>query len=208
MPERADAHRTAQPQAHGLPAGPAEARARWLDQKQPEPEPEPERVPEDDAPPRPGTGHPAAEVFGRYLDRTKPAPEQEADAEPEAEPEPEEGPGAGKEPGPDKEPEDGHEGSWWDPPKWIEDSAQRAREAQEKLADRETVKIPDADPEGDIDPEAGDVGCAWPGMAEPERDAILQPAKPEIQPSPEIADRDAEPEPAYNAAAAEREAGE
>ena len=157
-------------------------------------------------------------AFGRYLDRTKPAAEQEAEAEEqpeagperEAEPEPEERPETGKEPEPEpeKEPEGEREGSWWDPPKWLEDSAQRAREAQEKLADRESVKIPDADPEGDIDPEAGDVGSAWPGMAEPERDAILQPAKPEIEPTPEIDGRDAEPEHAYTAPEADREAGE
>ena len=139
-------------------------------------------------------GLPAAEAFGRWLDRTKPA--QEAEERPEA----------GKEP--EKEPEADREGSWWDPPKWVEDSAQRAREAQEKLADRESVRIPDADPEGDIDPEAGDVGSAWPGVTEPERDAILQPAKPEIQPAPEIAAQRAEPERAYAAPAADREAGE
>jgi hypothetical protein len=196
VPERADVQQTAQAQAHGLPAGPAETFGRWLDGKQPkpEPEPEPEHGPEDDAPPRPGTEHPAAEAFGRWLDRTKPA--QEADERPKA----------GKEP--EKEPEADREGSWWDPPKWVEDSAQRAREAQEKLADRESVKIPDADPEGSINPEAGDIGSAWPGMAEPERDAILQPAKPEIEPSPEIADRVAEPEHAYTAPVAGREAGE
>jgi len=70
------------------------------------------------------------------------------------------------------------------------------------------VKIPDADPEGDIDPEAGDVGSAWPGMAEPERDAILQLAKPEIQPAPEMADRNAEPERPLAEAAADREAAD
>ena len=194
VPERADAQQTAQAQAHGLVAGPAETFGRWLDGKQPEPEPEPEHGHGDDAPPRPGTEHPAAEAFGRWLDRTKPAQEAE------------ERPKAGKEP--EKEPEADREGSWWDPPKWVEDSAQRAREAQEKLADRESVKIPDADPEGSINPEAGDIGSAWPGMAEPERDAILQPAKPEIEPSPEIADRVAEPEHAYTAPVAGREAGE
>ena len=81
VPERADAQQTAQAQAHGLPAGAAEALGRWLDGKQAEPEPE--HGPEDDAPPRPGTEHPTAEAFGRWLDRTKPAPEQEADAEAE-----------------------------------------------------------------------------------------------------------------------------
>jgi hypothetical protein len=88
------------------------------------------------------------------------------------------------------------------------DSGGRARAASEKLADRKTVKVPEACPEGGIDPEAGDVGSAWPGLAEPERDAILQPAKPEIQPAPEIAARRAEPERAYAAPLADREAGE
>jgi hypothetical protein len=45
-------------------------------------------------------------------------------------------------------------------------------------------------------------------VTEPERDAILQPAKPEIQPAPEIAAQRAEPERAYAAPAADREAGE
>src|SRR5439155_13955013 len=85
----------------------------------------------------------AAQALGRWLDgkQPEPEPEQEADAEPEAEPE--------ERPEGEKEPEGGREGSWWDPPKWVQDSAQRAREAQEKLADRESVKIPDADPEGE-----------------------------------------------------------
>ena len=39
VPERADAQQTAQAQAHGLPAGAAEALGRWLDGKRPSPSP-------------------------------------------------------------------------------------------------------------------------------------------------------------------------
>jgi hypothetical protein len=93
-------------------------------------------------------------------------------------------------------------------PQWVLDSGGRARVASEKLADRTTVRVPEPGTEGGIDPEGGDVGSAWPGVAEPERDAILQPAKPEIQPAAEIAARRAEPERAYATRLADREAGE
>jgi AAA domain/TrwC relaxase len=76
-------------------------------------------------------------------------------------------------------------------PAWLEDAEQRSRETRDKLAERESETIPSEDPE------AGDIGSAWPGVAEPERDAILQPPKPEISAAPEMGGRDAEPETPY-----------
>ncbi len=58
----------------------------------------------------------------------------------------------------------------------------------DKLADRHTLMIPAEDPD------YGDLGPAFPAWTAPSRDAILQPPKPQIQPSPAIlvraADRD------------------
>ena len=81
----------------------------------------------------------------------------------------------------------------------MQENERRGREVQEKLAERETQKVPDEDHERE------DIGSAWPGVAEHERDAILQPAKPDLQPAPEAAERAAEPERAY--AEAEAQAG-
>ena len=48
------------------------------------------------------------------------------------------------------------------------------------------------------DPDYGNLGQAFPPWPEPAKDAILQPPKPEITPSPQVlqraADRDADPE--------------
>ena len=48
------------------------------------------------------------------------------------------------------------------------------------------------------DPDYGDLGPAFPPGPGPGKDAILQPPKPEIAPSPQVlqraADRDADPE--------------
>jgi hypothetical protein len=152
----------------------------------------------------------AAEMFGRWLDGAKDkAPERHAER---AEPEPERvrvraqaqpAPVADKAPEPEKRGEpvqerhDSHE-----PPQWLKDAEHNAQQAREKLAERETQKVPAEDHERE------DIGSAWPGLAEPERDAILQPAKPELQAAPEIKGRDAKPEPAYTALKADREAGQ
>ena len=73
---------------------------------------------------------------------------------------------------------------------WIKDLAAAHRTFAERLADRQSLTIPSQDPD------YGDLGQAfppWPGQA---RDAILQPPKPEIRPSPQVleraADRDAD----------------
>jgi hypothetical protein len=42
------------------------------------------------------------------------------------------------------------------------------------------------------DPDFDDLGPAFPGWAEPERDAILQPPRPQIQPSQRILERAAD----------------
>ena len=75
---------------------------------------------------------------------------------------------------------------------WIKDLAATHHTFAGKLAERQSLTVPSEDPD------YGDLGQAfppWPGSA---RDAILQPPKPEIRPSPQVlqraADRDADPE--------------
>jgi len=69
---------------------------------------------------------------------------------------------------------------------WIKDLAA----AHRTFADRLSLKIPSRDPD------YGDLGPAFPLWPGPGRDAILQPPKPEIRPSPQIlqraGDRDAD----------------
>jgi hypothetical protein len=86
-------------------------------------------------------------------------------------------------------------------PRWVQETEERAQHVRERMAERTSERIPHPD-----NHEWGDVGSAWPGLAEPERDAILQPPKPEISPAPEITDRAAEPERAYTRDEAEAEA--
>ena len=75
---------------------------------------------------------------------------------------------------------------------WIKDLAATHHTFAGELAERQSLTVPSEDPD------YGDLGQAfppWPGSA---RDAILQPPKPEIRPSPQVlqraADRDADPE--------------
>jgi hypothetical protein len=74
--------------------------------------------------------------------------------------------------------------------RWIMDLATAHRTFAERLADRQSVSIPAEDPR------YGDLGQAFPQWPGPGRDAILQPPKPEIQPSLQVleraADRDAD----------------
>ena len=62
----------------------------------------------------------------------------------------------------------------------------------ETLAERQSLTVPSQDPG------YGNLGQAFPPWPGPARDAILQPPKPEIWPSPQVleraADRDADPE--------------
>lgn len=70
----------------------------------------------------------------------------------------------------------------------ITDLAAVHRAFAERLADRQSLTIPSPDPG------YGDLGQAFPAWPRPGRDAILQPPKPEIQPSPRILERAADRE--------------
>jgi len=75
-------------------------------------------------------------------------------------------------------------------PSWIKDLAAAHRTFAATLADRQSLMIPSEDPD------YGDLGPAFPPWPGPGKDAILQPPKPEITPSPQVlqraADRDAD----------------
>ena len=75
---------------------------------------------------------------------------------------------------------------------WIKDLAAGHRTFADRLADRQNLRIPAEDPD------YGDLGQAFPAWTGPGKDAILQPPKPEIPPSPLVlqraADRDADRE--------------
>jgi len=60
---------------------------------------------------------------------------------------------------------------------WVKELAERNARAQEKLAEREAVKIPSEDPD------AVDEGPAWPGLLDRERDPLLHPAEIDMRPS-------------------------
>jgi hypothetical protein len=66
---------------------------------------------------------------------------------------------------------------------WIKDLAVQRRAFAARLADRQSVTIPSEDPD------YGDLGQAFPPWPASARDAILQPPKPEIQPSARILER-------------------
>jgi TrwC relaxase/AAA domain len=75
---------------------------------------------------------------------------------------------------------------------WIKDLAAAHRTFADKLAERQSLTVPSEDPD------FGDLGQAFPPWPRPARDAMVQPPKPEIRPSPQVlqraADRDADPE--------------
>ena len=66
---------------------------------------------------------------------------------------------------------------------WTKDLASAHRTFADRLADRQSLTIPSADPG------YGDPGQAFTPWAGPAREAILQPPKPEIRPSPYILQR-------------------
>jgi hypothetical protein len=66
---------------------------------------------------------------------------------------------------------------------WIADLAAQHRAFAGKLAERQTLMIPAEDPDYE------DLGPAFPAWTGPDKDAILQPPKPQIQPSPQILKR-------------------
>ena len=77
---------------------------------------------------------------------------------------------------------------------WIADLAAQHRAFAGKLAERQSLRIPAEDPDYE------DLGPAFPAWAGPDRDAILQPPKPQIQPSPRILERAADRNPDREAA--------
>ena len=60
---------------------------------------------------------------------------------------------------------------------WIKDLAAERQVFADRLAERQSMTIPSEDPE------YRDLGQAFPNWQGPDRDAILQPPKPEIQPA-------------------------
>ena len=69
---------------------------------------------------------------------------------------------------------------------WITELAAAHRTFAERLASRQSLTIPAQDPD------YGDLGLAFPPWPRQEKDAILQPPKPEIQPSRYILERTAD----------------
>jgi conjugative relaxase-like TrwC/TraI family protein len=77
---------------------------------------------------------------------------------------------------------------------WIKDLAAAHRTFAARLADRQSQRIPSGDPG------YGDLGPAFPAWTGPGQDAILQPPKPEIPPSPLVLQRAADRDAGYEAA--------
>jgi hypothetical protein len=77
---------------------------------------------------------------------------------------------------------------------WIRDLAAAHRTFAERLASLQSLTIPSQDPDyGDL----GQAFLPWPRQAQ---DAILQPPKPEIRPSPYLLERAADRDAAREAA--------
>jgi hypothetical protein len=79
----------------------------------------------------------------------------------------------------DREALDPSEVDEYETPAWLDEVAQQARRAADELADRQSMKVPGEN--ADIEGEA-----AWPELVRAERDAVLQPPPPEVQPAPEV----------------------
>jgi hypothetical protein len=77
---------------------------------------------------------------------------------------------------------------------WITDLAAAHRTFAERLADRQSLTIPSPDPD------FGDLGQAFPPWPVLDKDAILQPPKPEIRPSPQVLERAADRDTDWEAA--------
>jgi hypothetical protein len=65
-------------------------------------------------------------------------------------------------------------GITYEPPQWVTDLDDQIRQVSERIAERAVERIPAEDHEWE------DLGAAWPDREAAERDAILQPPKPEI----------------------------
>jgi hypothetical protein len=68
-------------------------------------------------------------------------------------------------------------------PEWITRLAAERRAVRERLDERKGVRVPSQDPDYQ------DEGEAWPAWADRDRDAILQPPRPQMQPAPAVAQR-------------------
>jgi conjugative relaxase-like TrwC/TraI family protein len=66
---------------------------------------------------------------------------------------------------------------------WIKDLAAERSAFADRLAERQSMVIPSEDPD------YGDLGQAFPAWRGPDKDAILQPPKPEIRPSAQVLER-------------------
>ena len=66
---------------------------------------------------------------------------------------------------------------------WIKDLAAERSTFADRLAERQSLTIPSEDPD------YGDLGQAFPASPTPDKDAILQPPKPEIRPSAQVLER-------------------
>jgi len=80
-------------------------------------------------------------------------------------------------------PEEQHE---YQPPAWVRELAEARKAFSEKIAERQSVMEPHEDPD------FGDVGRAFPSWEQEDREAVLQPPKPPIPPSGQLAEREAE----------------
>jgi hypothetical protein len=78
--------------------------------------------------------------------------------------------------------------------RWITDLAAQRQAFQQKMTERQALTLPSEDPD------AEDLGPAFPAWNPPEREAILQPPKPEITPSAKILELAREPQAGWEAA--------
>ncbi|MGN6175972.1 MAG: hypothetical protein ACTHPS_23940 [Streptosporangiaceae bacterium] len=69
---------------------------------------------------------------------------------------------------------------------WFKDLAAERRTFADRLAERQSLTVPSEDPD------YGDLGQALPAWPGPDKDAILQPPKPEIRPSAQVLERSIE----------------
>jgi AAA domain/TrwC relaxase len=74
----------------------------------------------------------------------------------------------------------------YQPPAWLQELAEARKPFSEKIAERQSVRQPDEDPDYE------DLGPAFPSWEHDDREAVLQPPKPPIPPSGRLAEREAE----------------
>jgi hypothetical protein len=71
---------------------------------------------------------------------------------------------------------------------WITGTAEQRAAFRARVEERQGVMVPSEDP--DYEPD----GEAWPSLPAPDREAILQPPKPDLRPSPSVTERAADRE--------------